>query len=85
MVSLREHDIRVPHDMSVTGCDNVQLSQFCYPALTTVAIPRERIGQIICDMLLPKGAQTGDAVREVVIDPEFVVRDSSGPAPDHQA
>ena len=30
--------------MSVTGFDNVKLSEFCYPALTTVHIPRERIG-----------------------------------------
>jgi LacI family transcriptional regulator len=76
---LRERGIRVPLDMSVTGFDNVQLSEFCHPALTTVHIPRARIGHIICDYLLPKGARTADA--EVVIDPEFLVRDSTGPAP----
>src|SRR5580700_1802226 len=41
---LRERGIRVPLDMSVTGFDNVKLSEFCYPSLTTVHIPRERIG-----------------------------------------
>jgi len=29
---LRERGIRVPQDVSVTGFDNVQLSEFCYPA-----------------------------------------------------
>ncbi len=78
---LRERGIRVPQEISVTGFDNVQLSEFCYPALTTVHIPRARIGHIICDYLLPTGARTAPVDSEIVIDPEFVVRDSTGPAP----
>jgi len=73
--------MRVPQDVSVTGFDNVQLSEFCYPALTTVHIPRERIGHIICDLLLSKTGKPAAADAEIVIDPEFVLRDSTGPAP----
>ena len=75
---LRERGLSVPQDISVTGFDNVKLSEFCYPALTTVHIPRDRVGHIISDYLIPKpnGTQT---VGEIVIDPEFVVRDSTGP------
>ena len=51
---LRERGIRVPQDISVTGFDNVKLSEFCYPALTTVHIPRDRIGHMIFDRLAPK-------------------------------
>jgi len=77
---LRERGLRVPEDVSVTGFDNVKLSEFCHPALTTVHIPRERIGHIICSHLL--AAETPEpASSEIVIDPEFVVRESSGPAP----
>jgi len=77
---LRERGLRVPQDISVTGFDNVKLSEFCYPALTTVHIPRERIGHIISDFLVPKaGKPAADA--EIVIDPEFVLRDSTGPVP----
>src|SRR5450432_3804712 len=78
---LRERGIRVPQDMSVTGFDNVKLSEFCYPALTTVHIPRDRIGHIVCDCLLPKGDGPPVTEREIVIDPEFVLRESTGPAP----
>jgi DNA-binding LacI/PurR family transcriptional regulator len=77
---LRERGIRVPQDVSVTGFDNVKLSEFCYPALTTVHIPRERIGHIIVDALIPQPGTTA-AEHEIVIDPEFMVRDSTGPAP----
>src|SRR5208283_869668 len=54
---LRERGVRVPQDMSVTGFDNVSLSEFCYPPLTTVHIPRERIGHIISHCLIPKDRQ----------------------------
>lgn len=78
---LRDQGLRVPQDISVTGFDNVKLSEFCSPALTTVHIPRDRIGEIICQRLLsdPDKADAGE--HDVVIDPEFVVRDSTGPAP----
>jgi LacI family transcriptional regulator len=78
---LRERGIRVPQDMSVTGFDNVQLSEFCFPALTTVHIPRERIGHIISGCLIPQADQPAAANQEIMIDPEFVVRESTGPAP----
>ena len=66
----------------MTGFDNVKLSEFCYPALTTVHIPRDRIGHIMFERLAPN-ADRGDAPveHEIVIDPEFVLRDSTGPAP----
>jgi len=77
---LRERGIRVPQDVSVTGFDNVKLSEFCYPSLTTVHIPRERIGHIIVDALIPQPGAAA-AEHEIVIDPEFMVRDSTGAAP----
>jgi DNA-binding LacI/PurR family transcriptional regulator len=78
---LRERGIRVPKDISVTGFDNVKLSEFCYPALTTVHIPREQIGHLVADALLAKTDKATAAEQEMVIDPEFVLRDSTGPAP----
>jgi DNA-binding LacI/PurR family transcriptional regulator len=80
MRELRDRGLRIPEDVSVTGFDNVELAQFCYLALTSVHIPRDRIGQIICSSLL----STENAMKEgeVVIDPEVVLRDSTGPAAD---
>ena len=77
---LREAGLRVPADVSVTGFDNIRLSQFCCPALTTVHIPREQIGRIAFECLRsePNGHQF--LGRGMIIDPEFIVRDSTGPA-----
>jgi DNA-binding LacI/PurR family transcriptional regulator len=78
---LRERGIRVPQDVSVTGFDNVKLSEFCYPALTTVHIPRDTIGHLISETLISKSGKTTVADHEMIIDPDFVLRDSTGPAP----
>ena len=75
---LRERGVRVPQDVSVTGYDNIKWAQFCDPALTSVDIPRDRIGQIICDCLMTTGSRP--LKKEFLIDPELVVRDSTGPA-----
>lgn len=77
---LRERGLRVPEDVSVTGFDNIKLSQFCYPALTTVHIPRDRIGHTLFTSLAPAPNTTGDQGREIVISTEFMVRESTGPA-----
>jgi LacI family transcriptional regulator len=77
---LRERGLRVPPDISVTGFDNIKLSEFCSPALTTVHIPRDRIGDIICERLIPSGAKADGGAREVVINPEFIIRESTGEA-----
>lgn len=77
--ALRESGLRVPRDISVTGFDNINLAQFCVPALTSVHIPRDWIGQTICDYLINR--EKLPLLDEFMIDPELVVRDSTGPAP----
>lgn len=76
---LREQKLRVPEDVSVTGFDNIKLSEFCDPPLTTVHIPRDEIGRMVFESLVPgESAQTRG--RDIRVSPEFVVRDSTGPA-----
>jgi LacI family transcriptional regulator len=78
---LRDQGLRVPQDVSVTGFDNIKLSEFCYPALTTVHIPRESIGHSVFESLVPDSSRPVTPNHEILIDPEFLVRDSTGVAP----
>ena len=66
-----------PGDVSVTGFDNIQLAEYACPALTTVNIPRERIGQLCFDALVREGGLEFD--HNILIEPELVVRESTGP------
>jgi len=79
MRELRARGRRIPDDVSVTGFDNITLAQFCQPALTTVHIPRDTIGETVCDFLMNPGK--APLPQEFVIDPELVLRESTATAP----
>ncbi|MEJ2009772.1 MAG: LacI family DNA-binding transcriptional regulator [Acidobacteriota bacterium] len=78
---LRESGLRVPGDVSVTGYDNIRLSQFVYPPLTTVNIPRAEIGHTAFQALVPSDGEVTAGGREFRINPELVIRETTGPAP----
>jgi LacI family transcriptional regulator len=72
-----ESGVRVPDDLSIVGFDDIELSAYTSPALTTVAQPKERIGALAVDMLLERvGGKRRDA-RKVVLQPELRVRAST--------
>jgi DNA-binding LacI/PurR family transcriptional regulator len=79
--ALREMGLSVPRDVSVVGCDNISLSEFACPALTTINIPRERIGHLVGAALMPNGEASPLRGREIVIEPDLIIRDSTGPPP----
>lgn len=81
---IRARGLRVPEDVSVTGFDNIKLSEFCSPSLTTLHIPRDQIGHTVCEFLIPGQNRQENAAREMVIDPELIVRESTGPANSHE-
>ena len=72
-----ESGVRVPDDLSIVGFDDIELSAYTSPPLTTVAQPKERIGAMAVDMLLEQmGGKRRDA-RKVVLQPELRVRAST--------
>lgn len=71
--ALRRLGVRVPEDISVVGYDDISEIRYLHPALTTVRVPKERIGAAMADQLL-RGA------RAPVIVPELVIRDSCAKA-----
>jgi LacI family transcriptional regulator len=79
--ALREAALRVPEDVSVIGFDNISLSEYSAPPLTTVNVNREQIGLSICAALLPETDGASPAAREYVIEPDLLIRDSTGPVP----
>ncbi|MGD0201707.1 MAG: LacI family DNA-binding transcriptional regulator [Bryobacteraceae bacterium] len=78
---LREQGLRVPVDVSVTGFDNISLSEFVFPSLTTVNIPRSEIGRLVFRSLTPEHDRAQASGREIYIETELVVRESTCPAP----
>jgi LacI family transcriptional regulator len=80
--ALRQAGLGIPKDVSVVGCDNISLSEFACPPLSTINIPRGKIGHIILQALMPGEGSTPILGRAVEIQPELLIRDSTGPPPD---
>jgi len=77
---LNRRGIRVPADISVTGFDNIQLSEYLTPPLTTVHIPRARIGKLALEILVQTLPRPESPPVETVIEPELLIRESTGRA-----
>jgi LacI family transcriptional regulator len=80
--ALREGGLRVPEDVSVVGFDDIQGAAFQSPPLTTVRQPLRKMGEVAADTLLRRIASPEpDAPPTILkVEPELVVRDSTGPA-----
>jgi DNA-binding LacI/PurR family transcriptional regulator len=79
--AFREAGLRVPEDISVVGFDDIAGSAYANPGLTTVRQPLLRMGQIAAQTVVDLIEGRGEYVPEIAIEPEFVVRESTGPAP----
>ncbi len=82
MGAIAEAGLRVPEDISVIGYDDIQLSAFTMPPLTTVSLPRADIATAAFRALW--NAITSDGQKPVtgtdcLVTPRLVVRGSSGP------
>jgi DNA-binding LacI/PurR family transcriptional regulator len=76
---MQQRRIRVPEDVSITGFDDIGLAGFVSPALTTAHIPREEIGHLIGEALIPGPRGRGEG-KEIRIETTLVVRESTAPA-----
>lgn len=74
--ALRELGYQVPRDMSVVGFDDLALSAYYHPALTTIHQPSQEVGKKAVEMLVR--LMNGDtSVTPQVMVPKLVVRRST--------
>jgi LacI family transcriptional regulator len=82
--ALHDAGLRVPEDISVVGFDDIYGAAFHTPALTTIRQPLVKMGLLAAETLLSRIARTGETVAALQVEPELVVRESSGPVPKEQ-
>jgi LacI family transcriptional regulator len=59
--------VRVPRDLSVVGFDDIEAARYCYPKLTTVALPLKEIGLKAAELMLNKISN-----RSHITDPDII-------------
>ena len=81
--ALREAGCHVPEDVSVVGFDDIQSAAYQNPALTTIRQPLRQMGMTAAETLLKRitSSSKTDYPRNIIVEPELVVRASTGPVP----
>jgi len=78
-----EHGLRVPEDISVVGFDDIQLSSYTQPTLTTLALPRVEMAEVAFRSLYANRGKHADELPQgqvYMFQPKLVIRKSTGPA-----
>jgi len=79
MGAIFEHGLKIPRDVSIIGFDDIAMSAFTQPALTTIRLPRDEVARAAFKALhgVPNAAMV-DGV-EYRIEPKLIIRQSTGP------
>ena len=77
--AFQEENLRIPRDISVVGFDDIQGAAYNTPSLTTVRQPLVRMGTIAARTLLDRIEERQEEPTEIAIQPELVIRESTGP------
>ncbi|MBF8726704.1 LacI family DNA-binding transcriptional regulator [Pseudomonas putida] len=78
-----ERHIDVPGALSVIGFDDIELSRYVYPPLTTVGQSIRELGESAAALLLARIAQPrNSSAQQRIVTPRIVLRESTGPRPD---
>jgi LacI family transcriptional regulator len=77
LTAIHQHGLRIPEDIAVVGFDDNPLSRYAYPPLTSVYLPFEEMGRRAGEMLLNMLLHPDAPKREVLLDGQLIVRESS--------
>jgi DNA-binding LacI/PurR family transcriptional regulator len=77
---LRDLGLRVGHDVSVVGFDDIVLADLYDPPLTTVRQPIAEMARLAVEEIVTRRSGSAEG-RSVLLRPELVVRDSTAPPP----
>ena len=81
-----EKGLSIPNDISICGCDDIEMSDIVYPPLTTLRIPRQEYARMLFDALQSAAKDMNQPGHQYRLPVQLVVRQSTGPvpAPGHQ-
>ena len=75
---LQMNDYRVPHDIAVTGFDNIAESEYTSPPLTTVHVHKRKLGELIGRRLIRRMDDPDEITLKVYTPTSLVIRESCG-------
>ncbi len=80
MNTLEEAGVKIPEDVSIIGIDDISFAFLARPPLTTISVPRERLGITAFEALEKMLKLKRHKGAEYHLETELVVRKSTAPA-----
>lgn len=79
--AIKELGMSIPQDISVLGCDDLELASLVDPPLTTLRQPRYKMGYLGMERLINKleGREDKNKSNDMVFEMELIKRASTGP------
>jgi len=75
--ALYENNIKVPQDISIISFNNIYLSQYLAPALSTVDLNAEHLGFIAAEVMIERIKNNRQLARKTFIPTKLIIRESS--------
>ncbi|ELC4346086.1 LacI family DNA-binding transcriptional regulator [Salmonella enterica] len=75
--ALLSHGLKIPRDIAVMGYDNQNISTDLRPALSTVDLPYNQMGEMAVNMLIKRIFQPDSSSLKLRVEGELIIRDSS--------
>lgn len=72
---LQKKGLHIPEDISIIGIDDIEISSFTTPALTTIRVDREELGKYGFELLMQGIA--GESMHNISLEPTGVIQRGS--------
>jgi LacI family transcriptional regulator len=79
---LLERSIACPSELSITGFNDMPFAGRFQPPLTTIRIRPYEVGAAAAELMLEALQDPGSQPRQIQLEPQLVVRESTGPPPE---
>nr|WP_280518610.1 substrate-binding domain-containing protein [Lederbergia wuyishanensis] len=78
MRAVHEHNMKIPDDIAFVGIDNIEMSKYSNPPLTTINIPKYEIGELAAKTIIDKVEGKLNLPVKILLPFELIIRESSG-------
>ena len=77
MRAIQGHGLRIPEDISVIGFNDVSVAKYVTPALTTVKVYTEWMGELAVSTILELIQEKAPVSRKITVGTELILREST--------
>jgi DNA-binding LacI/PurR family transcriptional regulator len=82
LATMGERGLRSPEHLSVVGFDDLEELKYCRPALTTVRVDREKVGEELAKLLFERLETPRMPPVQLMLPTQLVVRETCAPLPE---